>query len=70
MKITYEFDPYEDRSDLEIHQQAIKMNIVIHQFAHNVKSRTASLEGEKLEGYELAMKHFYEIMEEEGLKTE
>lgn len=64
MKIIYEFDPYEDRVELENVQQAQKMYSLIWEFSHNVKRRAANLTGEKLEGYELAIEHFYQIARE------
>lgn len=67
MKVTYEFDPYEDREDLETFQQANKLQSLVFEFGFNSKRRKADLEGEKLEGYELAMSNFFEIAEEEGV---
>ena len=70
MKVIYEFDPYEDREELAAFQQALKLKSFVWEYGHNVKFRTQLLEGEKLEGYELAMKHFYEMAEEAGVDLE
>ena len=65
MKVTYQFDlSKDDIEDLKIFQQSRHMYFVLWDFAHNVKHRSALLAGDQLEGYDLAMEHFFNLMKE------
>lgn len=68
MKVTYEFDPQEDREELEIFQNARKMYSVLWEFSHNTKRRMEKFDGEKYEGYQAAMDDFFQMMRDENLE--
>lgn len=68
MKVTYEFDPFEDSEELEIIQNARKMYSVLWEFANNAKRRIEKYEGDKADGYQAAMDDFFQMMRDENLE--
>jgi hypothetical protein len=62
MKITYEFDPIEDRYDLEIHQIATKLYSAINDYKDALRSK-CKYEDKNPESWDQVRDLFFECFE-------